>query len=136
MQLLKQDQEPEIEVITPPYQWATSTIAKVYNLDHLLSHNITTITGTVQCKKCKEKYEMEYNFEEKFHEVERFIGENFHNMHGRATESWSKPLLPTCNTCGPGNSMKPVITKKRKINWLFLVLGQMIGICHCMLLDV
>ncbi|KAK7245236.1 hypothetical protein RIF29_40071 [Crotalaria pallida] len=123
--------EGKSETITPPYRWATSTRATVHSLDYLLSHNITSITGTVQCNGgCKEQYEIEFDLKEKFEEVAGFIEENWYNMHDRAPKAWINPVLPTCNRCGQENSLKPVMsTKKKAINWLFLLLGQMIGCC-------
>ncbi|KAE9590964.1 hypothetical protein Lal_00023095 [Lupinus albus] len=117
--------------ITQPFQWATSTRATVHSLEHLLSKNIVSITGTVQCNGCKEQFEIEFDLKEKFEEVAVFIRENRYVMHDRAPKAWTNPLLPTCNRCGQENSLKPVISpKKRTINWLFLLLGQMIGCCN------
>ncbi|OIV92111.1 hypothetical protein TanjilG_26969 [Lupinus angustifolius] len=117
-------------IITQPYQWATSIRAKVHSLEHLLSKNIKSINGTVQCKGCKEQFDIELDLKEKFEEVAVFIRENWYVMHDRAPKAWINPLLPTCKSCGQENSLKPVISpKKRTINWLFLLLGQMIGCC-------
>jgi hypothetical protein len=51
-------------------------------------------------------------------------------MHDRAPSDWMNPVLPRCQFCDQENSVKPVIAnKKQKINWLFLLLGQMLGCC-------
>ncbi|KAJ1375708.1 hypothetical protein SESBI_50714 [Sesbania bispinosa] len=116
-------------IIDPPYPWATTVRATVPSLDYLLSQDITTINGTLQCKHCGAQREVEFDLKDKFYEVARFIVENMETMHQRAPEPWTKPVLPTCEGCGKKKSMKPVITKKRTINWLFLLLGQMLGCC-------
>ncbi|KAE9621852.1 hypothetical protein Lalb_Chr01g0019161 [Lupinus albus] len=117
------------DTINPPYQWATSKRARVHSLEHLLSENIISISGTVKCKRCEDQYEIEFNLRDKFNEVVEFIVEERDSMHDRAPKSWTKPVLPTCNHCGIENSLEPVFSKKKIINWLFLLLGQMIGCC-------
>ncbi|KAG9148162.1 hypothetical protein Leryth_014100 [Lithospermum erythrorhizon] len=120
----------EEKTITPPYQWATDKKAHIHTLEYLVSKQIYTITGQVQCKKCEKRYEMGFNLEEKFGDVAKFIIENKTGMHERAPECWSNPVLLTCKFCEAENSVKPVIAgKKRSINWLFLLLGQMLGCC-------
>ena len=99
----------------------------MYNLDHFLSHGVRMISGDVECKGCQETYKTEYNLEEKFKEIKDFVSANKLAMHDRAPSFWMNPRLDSCETCG--NSVKPVITKKRDINWLFLLLGQMLGCC-------
>ncbi|XWS66994.1 hypothetical protein CRYUN_Cryun05aG0248500 [Craigia yunnanensis] len=115
------------ETIAAPYPWATTRRATVYNLDHLLSHGIRMISGDVECKGCQETYKIEYNLEEKFKEIKDFVSANKLAMHDRAPTSWMNPILDNCEICG--NSLKPVIPEKRDINWLFLLLGQMLGCC-------
>ncbi|XP_057440626.1 formin-like protein 7 [Lotus japonicus] len=117
------------ETVPPPFPWATSKRAIVHSLEHLRSQGVTEITGTVTCKRCDEQRDITFNLEEKFSEVARFIEENRFDLHDRAPAQWSNPVLPTCERCGTENSLKPVITKKRSINWLFLLLGQMVGCC-------
>lgn len=112
------------------YPWATTHRATVHNLNYLLSKQITTITGEMQCKKCENQYEMGYDLRDKFYEVGRFIAENKSSMHDRAPSVWMNPVLPTCKFCDQENSAKPVIPdKKKQINWLFLLLGQLLGCC-------
>ncbi|XP_057431751.1 uncharacterized protein LOC130724525 [Lotus japonicus] len=128
----KKNPPPKTEntTIPPPFPWATTKRAVIHTLDHLRSHRITTITGTVACKRCHEETSIAFNLEEKFNEVAHFIEHNKCVLHDRAPESWSSPVLPPCSRCGTENSLKPVITKKRSINWLFLLLGQWIGCCN------
>ncbi|OIW16674.1 hypothetical protein TanjilG_28731 [Lupinus angustifolius] len=115
------------DTINTPYQWATSTRATVYSLEHLLSQNIISISGKVKCKWIEDLYEIEFSLSDKFNEVVGFIIKERDNMYDRAPQSWTKPVLPTCNHCGKENSLKRVFTKKRIINYLLLLLGKMIG---------
>ncbi|KAE8660995.1 hypothetical protein F3Y22_tig00116944pilonHSYRG00269 [Hibiscus syriacus] len=120
--------EGKSETIEPPYPWATNHRATVHELQHLLSNGIRTITGEVQCKRCERQYKMEYDLEEKFKEIGSYIALNKHSMHDRAPSVWRNPVLPRCRFCGQENCAKLVLSgKKRAINWLFLLLGQMIG---------
>lgn len=70
---------------------------------------------------------MEYDLQEKFKEIADFIKENKFALHDRAPAEWTTPTLPNCETCG--STLKPVLKKKRDINWLFLLLGKMLGCC-------
>uniref|UniRef100_A0A6N2KRH3 DUF7086 domain-containing protein n=1 Tax=Salix viminalis TaxID=40686 RepID=A0A6N2KRH3_SALVM len=71
-----------------------------------------------------------FDLEAKFVEIGAFISENKSFMRDRAPSVWMNPALPKCQFCEQENSAKPVIAnKKRKINWLFLLLGQMLGCC-------
>ncbi|XP_061366674.1 uncharacterized protein LOC133309845 [Gastrolobium bilobum] len=117
------------ETIIPPYPWATTKRATLYSLDHLLSHGMRTIPGTMKCKGCDKQYDIEFDLLEKFNHVSQFIEETKTNMFQRAPSTWMSPVLPICKLCGQENSLKPLITKKRTINWLFLLLGQMLGCC-------
>ncbi|AES81664.1 hydroxyproline-rich glycoprotein family protein [Medicago truncatula] len=117
------------ETINPPFPWATCKRAKVYTIHQLLSEGFNTIGGTVQCKQCGFQRVLQFDLKEKFDEVVEFIEKNKYNMHDRAPKAWMNPVLPKCDKCGQENAMNPIITKKRTINWLFLLLGQMIGCC-------
>lgn len=59
-------------------------------------------------------------------EVASFILENKYTMHDRAPAIWMNPNLPNCKFCGQSNCVKPILGKKKSINWLFLLLGQML----------
>ncbi|AES81624.1 hypothetical protein MtrunA17_Chr7g0262281 [Medicago truncatula] len=117
------------ETINPPFPWATCKRAKVYTIHHLLSKGFNTISGKVECGKCDFQSVLEFDLNEKFNEVVEFIENNKNDMNDRAPEAWMNPMLPKCEKCGQENAMNPIITKKRTINWLFLLLGQMIGCC-------
>ncbi|KAM3217377.1 hypothetical protein P3L10_026820 [Capsicum annuum] len=117
------------EVITPPYPWMTSRRAIVHTLDYLISNKITIISGEVQCKKCEQQYQIKFDLQEKFKEIAAFILRTRSLMHDRAPIIWMNPNLPNCKYCNQINCVKPIISEKRSINWLFLLLGQTIGCC-------
>ncbi|KAK6779687.1 hypothetical protein RDI58_021871 [Solanum bulbocastanum] len=121
--------EEKNETITPPYPWATSRHAIIHTLDYLVSKEITNISGDVQCKKCQQQYKIQYDLQEKFNEIAKFIFKNKKNMHDRAPPIWMDPKLPNCKYCNQRNCVKPIISKNISINWLFLLLGQTIGCC-------
>ncbi|PPS12530.1 hypothetical protein GOBAR_AA08089 [Gossypium barbadense] len=122
--------EGQSETVPPPYPWATSHRATVHTLNYLLSIPIPTITGDVQCKRCERQYEMGYDLKTKFTEIATYIAQNKESMHDRAPSVWRNPVLPKCKFCDQENSAKPVISdKKKSINWLFLLLGQLLGCC-------
>ncbi|MED6134672.1 hypothetical protein PIB30_039221, partial [Stylosanthes scabra] len=114
--------------VPSPFPWATTKRATVHTLKYLLANKIMSISGTVECKACQKQYDMEFDLQEKFREVERFILRKIRGMHDRAPRCWMNPALPKCGLCG--NTVVPVMPeRKRNINWLFLFLGQMIGCC-------
>ncbi|XVE61812.1 hypothetical protein DITRI_Ditri06bG0069300 [Diplodiscus trichospermus] len=115
------------ETIDAPYPWATTRRATVHDLNHLQSQGITMITGDLECNGCQETKKIEYNLEEKFRKIKDFVAANKSAMHDRAPTAWMNPRLDSCETCG--YTLKPVVGKKREINWLFLLLGQMLGCC-------
>ncbi|XP_051132639.1 uncharacterized protein LOC127252490 [Andrographis paniculata] len=122
-----EEKEPNI---IPPYEWATNRRATVHSLAYLVSKEITVIRGTVQCRRCERQLEMELDLQEKFEEVAGYFRQHKAEMCHRAPKEWQCPVLPRCGYCEQENSLKPVISpKKRSINWLFLFLGQMIGCC-------
>ncbi|XP_059654897.1 uncharacterized protein LOC132301675 [Cornus florida] len=122
--------EGKSDTVPAPFPWATTHRATVHSVDYLVSKEIFSIAGEVQCKRCERNYEMEFNLRDRFYEVGTFIVKNKSTMHDRAPTVWMYPVLPTCKFCNQENSAKPVISNKKKtINWLFLLLGQMLGCC-------
>ncbi|XP_027342989.1 uncharacterized protein LOC113855549 [Abrus precatorius] len=123
--------EEKSKTITPPFPWAKDQRATVHSLKELLQKNIFTITGMVQCKSCETKFELGFDLQEKLIELFQFIQRNKATMLDRAPRVWMSPVLPKCEFCGEENSAKPFFgdTKKKAINWLFLLLGQMLGCC-------
>ncbi|KAF8409940.1 hypothetical protein HHK36_002459 [Tetracentron sinense] len=119
------------DVIPAPYPWATTKRAHVRNLNDLLSSGIRTITGTVECDIYNHKQDLEFDLQREFKQVASFIAANKSSIMLRRTpEAWLYPPR-TCWVCCRGESyVRPIISsKKRSINWLFLLLGEMIG--HC-----
>ncbi|GMP47555.1 hypothetical protein CsSME_00015235 [Camellia sinensis var. sinensis] len=122
--------EGKSDIVPSPFPWATNRRATVHSLDHLISNQIFTIVGYVQCKRCERSYELEFDLRQKFLEVGTFIADHKATMHDRAPAIWMNPNLPSCKFCQQEHSMKPIIAEKKKsINWLFLLLGQMLGCC-------
>ncbi|KAE9584146.1 hypothetical protein Lalb_Chr08g0246571 [Lupinus albus] len=119
------------ETVPPPFPWATDRRATVHSLRYLNNNSIETITGDVQCKKCERKWTLDFNVDEKFYEVLAFIMEKKDEMHDRAPDIWMNPTLLNCNHCGQENCVRPIIIPKNKkgMNWLFLLLGQWLGLC-------
>ncbi|KAI3910960.1 hypothetical protein MKW92_024108 [Papaver armeniacum] len=89
----------------------------IHTLDYLLSRNIKHILGDVQCKKCSNVFNIEFDLEAKFMEISQYIV--------------MKSKLPSCGSCNQANSLNPLLNQKKKeINWFFfLFLGKMIGCC-------
>ncbi|CAJ1963144.1 unnamed protein product [Sphenostylis stenocarpa] len=117
--------------IDPPFPWATNQRATIHDLEYLVQNNITTITGRVQCKRCLNKFEMELDVVKKLDELLKFIEKKKDSMYDRAPKNWMEPVLPRCEHCGRENCVAPVFAgiKKKAINWLFLLLSQMLGCC-------
>ncbi|CAH8362781.1 unnamed protein product, partial [Eruca vesicaria subsp. sativa] len=114
--------------IVPPYPWATTRPARIQNLRYLYCNNINLIFGQVHCKPCESTQTIQYNLREKFGELYHYINDNKEVMRQRAQKVWSSPKLTPCGSCK--NGTKPVIGEnKEEINWLFLLLGQMLGCC-------
>ncbi|XP_068650817.1 uncharacterized protein [Aristolochia californica] len=118
------------EFVLKPFPWATNRRAHVQSLNQLLMSGIHAVSGEVQCKRCEARYEMEYTLCKKFEEIQEYIARNKATMHDRAPAHWMNPALPSCRMCQQPGCVKPVIAqKKRAINWLFLLLGGMLGCC-------
>ncbi|KAL2329796.1 hypothetical protein Fmac_017377 [Flemingia macrophylla] len=119
------------KIIPAPFPWAMNRRATVHSLDYLLKNNIRIITGNVQCKRCEKEFELRVDLEEKVGRLREFIESERDSMHDRAPGVWVNPELAKCTQCGTENSAKPILgdTKKKAINWLFLLLTQMLGCC-------
>ncbi|XP_051131204.1 uncharacterized protein LOC127251520 [Andrographis paniculata] len=121
---------PEREPIAPPYPWATTKRAKIHSYRYLEARGITTIKGELQCENCNAKFEVGYDLVQKTAELKNFVKRRERGMHNRAPAEWKNPVLPDCLRCHHKNCLKPTAAAKKKtINWLFLLLGQMIGCC-------
>ncbi|KAG2328341.1 hypothetical protein Bca52824_011069 [Brassica carinata] len=118
------------DTIPPPYPWTTNKRCTIQSLENLESKQITTITGDVQCKHCEKVYQISYNLREKFAEVENVFVTRKRLMRERAPAFWTNPEPMRCELCGRDKAVKPVIAeRKSQINWLFLLLGQLLGYC-------
>ncbi|XP_059428623.1 uncharacterized protein LOC132162407 [Corylus avellana] len=117
------------EALPAPYRWAKTRRASVHRLDYLISKGISVITGKLYCKRCDKQYVVKYDLRQKFREVASFVAMNRAAMNDRAPAIWMYPNLPHCQYCDQNNNVRPVHSKKRSINWLFLFLGQMLGCC-------
>ncbi|RHN61585.1 hypothetical protein MtrunA17_Chr4g0038241 [Medicago truncatula] len=104
---------------------------KMHNLNHLLQNEIFNIMGDVQCKSCQTKFQMSFDFVAKFDAISQYSIINMNTMHDRAPWILMNPRLPRSVQCNRENNVKPIIAEKKKnINWLFLLLGQMLGCCN------
>ncbi|XP_051220571.1 uncharacterized protein [Lolium perenne] len=114
----------------PPFPWATTQPARHDTLESLLRRGITTVEGEARCKRCSRKATVAFDLEAKFREVREFIAANRHSFDDRAPEAWMASVLPDCVACGQSRCLWPAIpADKGQINWLFLLLGQMLGCC-------
>ncbi|PIM98276.1 hypothetical protein CDL12_29245 [Handroanthus impetiginosus] len=119
----------KMRTIPPPYPWATERRAILHDLQYIQSKGINTIAGRVKCTECHREFDIEYDLQTKFQEVQLFVIENKDAMSQRAPEVWRSPTVPDCKFCNQKKCAKPIWGKRRSINWLFLLLGQMIGCC-------
>jgi len=113
-----------------PFPWATDQPATVHTQQYLLDNNVRTIKGKVHCKSCDKEFEYSLNLEQKLAELRNLIDNEIDNWHNRAPSEWLNPVYPTCVYCRTQSNTKPIVAKdKKEINWLFLLLGQMLGCC-------
>nr|GEV41423.1 actin cytoskeleton-regulatory complex protein PAN1-like [Tanacetum cinerariifolium] len=128
--LLNTIRQGKSPTIPSPFPWATKHRANIHSLKYLSDAGSNVISGEVQCKHCDQQYDIEYDLKSKFLEVAKYVAENKYKLRERAPLSWTSQTLPNCKFCNKENCMKPVMSKKKKeINWLFLLLGQMLGMC-------
>jgi hypothetical protein len=121
---------PPIASPTPPFPWATNRVAIHHPISHLSAIGITTVDGEVQCSRCNARKTISYDIAARFQEVRDFVSRNVRHMDQRAPEEWSRPVRPDCDWCGQRSSVRPVMpAEKERINWVFLLLGRMLGFC-------
>uniref|UniRef100_A0ACD5VIH2 Uncharacterized protein n=1 Tax=Avena sativa TaxID=4498 RepID=A0ACD5VIH2_AVESA len=114
----------------PPFPWATGRPARHDTLESLLRRGITTVEGEARCKRCNCRATVAFDLEAKFREVREYVAANRHSFNDRAPYAWMNPALPDCEACGQDGCLWPAIpAEKGQINWLFLLLGQMLGCC-------
>jgi hypothetical protein len=117
---------------SPPFPWATNRVAIHHPISHLSALGITAVDGEVHCIRCNARKTISYNIASKFREVRDFVARNVHDMDDRAPAAWlnQQGLLRDCVGCGQTGSVRPVIpAEKERINWVFLLLGQKLGLC-------
>jgi hypothetical protein len=114
----------------PPFPWATAVPAHHDTLETLLRRGITSVEGEARCKRCNRRATVAFDLEARFREVREYVAANRHAFNDRAPEAWMSSVLPDCEACGQARCMWPAIpADKDGINWLFLLLGQMLGCC-------
>ena len=119
-------------IVSPVFPWATDRIGIHHPISHLTALAITTVEGEVHCSRCDARKTVSYDIASKFQEVRDFVIRNGEDMDDRAPEEWlhSTGKIPDCDGCGQRNSLRPVIpAEKERINWVFLLLGQTLGLC-------
>ncbi|KAF8409942.1 hypothetical protein HHK36_002461 [Tetracentron sinense] len=118
------------DVIPAQYPWATTQRAHLRTLNDMLSSGVRTIIGTVECDlSWIHTQDLEFDLEREFNQVASFVAANKSTMFDRVPDIWLYPPR-SCPKCEGVSFVRPIIsTKKRSINWLFLLLGQMIGYC-------
>ncbi|EOA38771.1 hypothetical protein CARUB_v10010982mg [Capsella rubella] len=118
-----------IREIVPPYPWSTNKPCVVHTISDLIAMNINMIHGQVYCKPCNKTHTLYYNLIERFSELSVYVKANMEIMRLRAPARWLNPTLTQCVTCK--TDMKPLLNNERmeEINWLFLMLGGMLGCC-------
>ncbi|KAI3910958.1 hypothetical protein MKW92_024106 [Papaver armeniacum] len=89
--------------IVPPYVWETNQRANIHTLDYLLSRNIKHISGDLQCKKCSNVFNIEFDLEAKFMEISQYIVVHKESLRDRAPEHWMNSKLPSCGSCSQAN---------------------------------
>lgn len=114
-------------VIEPPYPWATDQRARVHSLTQL--KGIRVVSGKAKCSD-HGHFTVSYNVKEKFREITEFIRNGKEGWNGWAPQPWTIPKPPVCNRKHCRGYCTVIISeKKRAIDWLFLVLGQHVGLC-------
>ncbi|KAG2617757.1 uncharacterized protein LOC120667620 [Panicum virgatum] len=129
------DDDATIEVeggrhVVPPYPWSTERVGVHHSLAELSRRGVEAVTGELQCKRCHDLRVVTLDARARFNELHGYISRNVQAMDDRAPRRWKEPALPDCERCGQRGSMRPVIpADKHRINWVFLLLSEMLGVC-------
>ncbi|KAG9457066.1 hypothetical protein H6P81_001574 [Aristolochia fimbriata] len=119
------------DVVPAPFPWARNRRAHVLSLAELSLSGVHVVSGDVRCKRCGSAYKVELPLWVKYGEIRDYIARHKGTMHDRAPAKWMNPPLFSCRICERRGCVKPVISaKKRSINWLFLLLSEMLGFCN------
>ena len=116
--------------VVPPYPWSTERVGVHHSLAELSRRGVEAVTGELQCKRCHDLRVVTLDARARFNELHGYISRNVQAMDDRAPRRWKEPALPDCERCGQRGSMRPVIpADKHRINWVFLLLSEMLGVC-------
>ncbi|RLN30838.1 hypothetical protein C2845_PM05G30480 [Panicum miliaceum] len=129
------DDEATVEVegglhVVPPYPWSTERVGVHHSLAELSRRGVEVVTGELRCKRCDDLRLVTLDARARFEDLRGYIARNVQGMDDRAPRRWKEPALPDCERCGQRGSMRPVIpADKHRINWVFLLLSEMLGVC-------
>ncbi|CAN6336911.1 unnamed protein product [Urochloa humidicola] len=116
--------------LTPPYPWSTDRVGVHHTLAELSRRGIDTVTGELRCKRCDGVKAVALDARATFDDLRAYVSRNVQGMDDRAPKRWREPALPDCEKCGQRGSMRPVIpADKHRINWVFLLLSETLGVC-------
>ncbi|XP_051144122.1 uncharacterized protein LOC127260432 [Andrographis paniculata] len=124
------NEDEEKPPIAPPYPWATDRRAVVHSFIDLRARSIVKISGEVECKNCGVKYDMELDSYQTYFKIKRFFADNIFELAKRAPKRWTHPVAMECRGCRSKSLRAVVAEKKKNINWLFLLLTEMVGLCR------
>ncbi|KAJ1263922.1 hypothetical protein BS78_09G223500 [Paspalum vaginatum] len=120
-------------LVPPPYPWSTDRACVHRSLAELSRLGIDAVSGELQCRRCDRLQVVALDVQAKFRDLCGYISRNIQGMNDRAPKRWQEPALPDCDRCGQKNSMRPLISadkeSKDRINWVFLLLTEMLGLC-------
>ncbi|XP_039840834.1 uncharacterized protein LOC120700650 [Panicum virgatum] len=109
---------------------APARVGVHHSLAELSRRGVEAVTGELRCKRCGEVRLVTLDARARFADLHAYIACNVQDMDDRAPRRWKEPALPDCERCGQRGSMRPVIpADKPRINWVFLLLSEMLGVC-------
>ncbi|KMZ64581.1 hypothetical protein ZOSMA_35G00360 [Zostera marina] len=124
-------QSVKLVAIPPPFPWSSENRATLLTMEELARRGFNTIEGEVQCKRCNVRAVASLQLKERFEVVIHNLLDILKIGNTSAPSKWVNPQFPSCPSCKNVNCMAPIISeKKRNINWLFLYLGETIGMCN------
>uniref|UniRef100_A0A803P1E2 DUF7086 domain-containing protein n=1 Tax=Cannabis sativa TaxID=3483 RepID=A0A803P1E2_CANSA len=116
-------------IAAAPYPWAKKKPGFIHSMEYLVNNKIVMIGGMVNCDKCKKSFKMELELMSHYNRLKSYIAQEKGVMNDRAPEIWLNPIRPNCIYCHSDKTTPVVASKDEEINWLFLLLGQWLGIC-------
>ncbi|KAM6574386.1 hypothetical protein CsatA_022713 [Cannabis sativa] len=128
----------------PLYPWARAQPCKVYSFNYLMTNKIMVIKGRVECNICRREFVKELDLQDEFHNIGMgLIREMTRNMKENRSGHRDGAVVPRpyatlgCKVCGHKDSVRPIVLDDNDIddfydiNWLFLMLSQLLGWCTC-----